>query len=436
MRGLLNRINKNVLLKVASYNSVWVLIRIATGAVMSRILADYVGPAGLTILGNLRDFVQGIGVLSVLGLNNGLVKKASEHREDPGRVTTLFTTGWTISLFTSLIIGICIYTSAAWLNAQLVVTANYQIVFEVFAITLPFYVVFVMITSLLQGYELYHRFITLNILASLLAFGLSVYLTITFATLGALYALISVPVIQIFIAVFFVRTLNHQTPLRISQLFKLKIDGGSLKVLLGYSALALFSAIVIPLVTIIVRDYLRSTLDDTTTGYWEAMTRISSYYMMFATSLISMYVLPRLSRDDGYLNYRQTTTHFYRTILPLVAVGMVVVYFSRELLIGQLFNSEFYPVLPLFKWQLLGDFIKICCLVLAFRFIAVNSIKKYLIAEVLSLLSFLAFSYYFINRYGIEGVVMAHLANYVFYAMVLLWLLRKELFASIPDSVE
>jgi PST family polysaccharide transporter len=115
--------------------------------------------------------------------------------------------------------------------------------------------------------------------------------------------------------------------------------------------------------------------------------------------------------------------------LPLVVVGLIAFYFSRNLIISILFTEEFEDSSRLFKWQLLGDFIKIVTTVMAFRFIAMNDLWRYLIAEVLSILSFYLFSLYLIPTYQEQGVVMAYLGNYLFYLALLLVILRKELFS-------
>jgi PST family polysaccharide transporter len=191
--------------------------------------------------------------------------------------------------------------------------------------------------------------------------------------------------------------------------------------------MALVSAFLLPLVAILVRDHVRLTVSDEAAGWWEAMVRIASYYMMFITSLISLYVLPRLSANDTASNYRATIASFYKTMLPIVVLGMIVVYLLRDFLIAFLFSAEFEPVSALFKWQLVGDFIKVVTTVLAFRFIAVNDLKRYLLAEFISVLCFYLAAHVLITSYGVEGVVMAHVITYAVYLATLLVMLRKEL---------
>jgi PST family polysaccharide transporter len=431
MRILFQRLHKNVLLKVAGFNSIHVFIKIGTGAVMSWVLANYVGAAGMGILGNLRNFMQGLLTFSVLGLENGLVKNTAQFQGEPEQLKKVYATSWIMSLSASIIAAIVVFFAASWLDQTLIATAvDYSIVFKLVALSLPFYVVFVLLTSLLQGFEWYKKFIILNIIISTLVFGVSLALVFQYKFTGALYSLVLVPILQAVAALSYL-FLQKEKPMPLTELFGFHFDKAVSRKLLKYSIMALVSALLIPLVNILVRDQVRIEVSDEAAGWWEAVVRISSYYMLFVTSLISIYVLPSLSKDASHKNYRSTIWNFYKTILPLVVVGLLVVYFSRNLIISILFTEEFEESSALFKWQILGDFMKIVTTVMAFRFIAMNDLRRYLIAEVLSILSFYLLSFYLIPIYQEEGVVMAYLGNYLFYLALLLVILRKELFGKI-----
>jgi len=426
MRALFTSLNKNLLLKVASFNSVHVILRILTGAIMSNIIANYVGAAGMGIMGNLRNFVQGVQSFAVLGLENGLIKNTAELKEQKERLAQTLATGWTLAFIATIIMMVVVFTAAPWLDRVLIATDySFVTLFRVFAGVLPFWVFFVFMSSLLQGFEHYKKFITLNIIISLCVFGMSAILIYERNLIGALYSIILTPVVQCIVALFFWK--NSIGSIGFSKFFTIKPEGDVVKQLLKFSTMALISALLLPLVTILVRDHMRLTVSDEAAGWWEAMARIASYYMMFITSLISLYVLPRLSTDNTAGNYRATIALFYKTMLPIVIVGMVVVYLVRDFLIAFLFSAEFEPASVLFKWQLAGDFLKVITTVLAFRFIAINDLKRYLLAEFISVLCFYIAAHALITRYGVEGVVMAHVATYAVYLVTLLVLLRKEL---------
>jgi PST family polysaccharide transporter len=418
--------NKNLLLKVASFNSVHVFLRIVTGAIMSNIIANYVGAAGMGIIGNLRNFVQGVQSFAVLGLENGLVKNTAQLKDQKEKLAQTLATGWTLAFVAAIIMMVVVYATAPWLN-RVLIAADYSFVtlFRVFAGVLPFWVLFVFMSSLLQGFEHYRKFITLNIIIGLCVFAMSALLIYERNLVGALYSIILTPVVQCVVALFFWKYAIGA--IGFSKFFAMKLDGAAAKQLLKFSLMALVSAFLLPLVAILVRDHVRLTVSDEAAGWWEAMVRIASYYMMFITSLISLYVLPRLSANDTASNYRATIASFYKTMLPIVVLGMIVVYLLRDFLIAFLFSAEFEPVSALFKWQLVGDFIKVVTTVLAFRFIAVNDLKRYLLAEFISVLCFYLAAHVLITSYGVEGVVMAHVITYAVYLATLLVMLRKEL---------
>ncbi|MEO9501556.1 O-antigen translocase [Nonlabens ulvanivorans] len=430
MRSLLSFFTKNVLLKVASFNGVFILIRIGIGAIMSRIIADYAGAAGMAIMGNLRNFTQGIQTFAVLGFEHGLVSYAAAYRKDFTELKKHYKTAWSLSIISSLILAILIFIAAPWLDDYLIATdISFTTVFRLFAVSLPFYVVFIFITSLLQGFEFFKKYITLQIVISLVIFIISAYLIYTFNLTGALYSIVIVPFIQCVVAFFFLKsTIQHQVPL--FELIGIQWSQETAKKLFSYSAMALVSAFLLPLVAILVRNEVRTQVGDAAAGWWEGMIRVSNYYILFATSLISMYVLPKLSKNKSSSHFRTTISHFYKTILPFLLLGLIAVYISRDYIILYLFNADFEGMEPLFKWQLIGDFIKIVTTVLAFQFIARNNIKRYLVAEIVSVLSFYIFSMILLPLYSIEGIVMAHVANYIVYFIVIVILLKKELFNS------
>lgn len=426
MRNLLRYFNRNLLLKVAGYNSIHIMLRIATGAVISSILANFLGPSGLAVMGNFRNFFQGLQTFSVLGMENGLVRYAAQFKNQRHELNSIFSTAARVSLLMTLVLCVLVFVGAPALDRYLIgLEKSYAPVFKCLAITLPFYVLFTLISSLLQGFEWYKKFIIINIIVNLLVFATSIPLIYFFFLDGALLAIALTPVLQCLIAAGIWWRLKKDMSFK--EVLGSKFKRFTFKPLLGYSSMAMLSAFLIPVTFIAVRQDVREVLGDVVAGNWEGLQRVSGYYMMFVTTLVSLYVLPQLSKDFSHQNFRKTSVHFYKTILPLVSLGLVIIYLSREWIVTYLFTEEFTGMLSLFKWQLMGDFIKIVTTVLAFRFIAVNDFKRYAVAEMLSLLSFYLANYILIRTYGDQGVVIAHLVSYIIYLGALLVLLRKEL---------
>lgn len=423
----MRRLNRNLLLKVAGYNSIHILLRIGIGAVMSWVLARFIGPSGMAVLGNLRNFFQGIQSFSILGLENGLVSYATQYQSKQEKLINVYGTAWAACLTVTVCLSAAVFLAAPFLDDWLIdLNTDYAFIFQCMALAMPFYVLFMLISSLLQGFEWYKRFVILNIIVNVIVFATSLYLIYAFQLSGALLAIVLAPIVQCIVGFVLWKRSDHTGLL--TRILWIRFDLSTVKPLLSYSTMALISAVLIPLTYIAVRQDVRNVLGDVVAGDWEMLQRLSGYYLLFVTSLISLYVLPQLSKDFSAVVYKKTILHFYKTILPPVALGLVTIFLCRELIVEYLLTDEFSGMLPLFKWQLAGDLVRIVTTVMAFRFIAINDLKRYLIAEVVSLGTFYVANYFMIRHYGNAGVVMAYLTSYIFYALALLILLRKELF--------
>ena len=74
MKFLNRLIGGNVLLKVTSLNSLSVIAQMVCGLIISKVIAVFVGPQGMTLIGNLRNFLGAAQQVSILGMYNGIVK--------------------------------------------------------------------------------------------------------------------------------------------------------------------------------------------------------------------------------------------------------------------------------------------------------------------------------------------------------------------------
>jgi PST family polysaccharide transporter len=190
--------------------------------------------------------------------------------------------------------------------------------------------------------------------------------------------------------------------------------------------MAIFSAITGPFVYIFLRNHLIDSVGIEEAGYWESMSRISSYYMLFVSSLMSMYFLPQLAVSNE-VKTKLIFRNYFKTIVPVFFIGIVLIYFSRNLIITILFTNEFQPVSNLFFWQLLGDFFKVCSWILALHFLAKKQTFAYFVSEILSYSMLIVLGYFAINHFAAEGAVLAYAVTYLFYLCMLLLNFRKYL---------
>ena len=151
---------------------------------------------------------------------------------------------------------------------------------------------------------------------------------------------------------------------------------------------------------------------------------------------MALYILPRFSEIDNVKEFRKEVFSFYKTIMPWFGLGLLVIYIFKSFIVTAVFSDEFKPVEDLFLWQLLGDFIKVLSIVIAYQFLAKKMFWHYIVTEAFLVVITYVTSIYFINLYGVKGAVIGHLVSYVMYYGVVLLIFGSSLFGVDNDRVE
>ncbi|UPS91834.1 oligosaccharide flippase family protein [Bizionia sp. M204] len=431
MKRLLNYINSNVLFKVASLNSVSMLVKIISGFLTSKVIALFVGLEGMALIGNLRNFLSSVQAVSTLGLYNGVVKYVAEFKENTLELSKTISTVFYSGFIATIIVSFFCYYNAESINDSVFAYYNdYAYVIRIMAIALPFYALNMFIFGILNGFSKYKILIVINIIGQI--FGLSITILLIYKERldGALISVVISESLLFFITL--VGIANRRSLAGLIQVKHISLD--YVKKLSSYSVMAIFSAFLLPIVAIAIRNYITDTVGLREAGMWESMNRISRYYLMFVSSLLTLYILPRFSEIDNKKEFRAEVFNFYKTIIPIFAGGLLVIYLLRHIIVLVLFTEEFKPVADLFLWQLLGDFVKVLSIVIAYQFLAKKMFWHYIITEAFSVAILYFMSIYFIDIYGVKGANIAHFASYVLYYGLILLIFSSSLFGVISED--
>ena len=431
MKQIIKYINDNVLFKVASLNTGSVLTRIITGFLTSKAIALFIGAEGLALIGNLRNFLSSVQAISILGFYNGAVKYIAEFKENLVELSKTISTLFYLGLTSTILISLFCYFNAEAINIYIFSEENdYAYVIKILACVLPLYAANMFIFSIMNGFSKYKILIIINIIGQILCLFITLLLIYQERLDGALISVVVAESIIFLITL--VAILNRRS---LIPLIKIKnVNLSVAKNLSAYSMMSLFTVILLPLVTIYIRTYIIDTIGKEEAGFWEAMTRISRYYLLFITSLLTLYILPRFSEIDTKIAFRKEVFNFYKTIIPVFGLGLIVIYFLRSFIIQVIFSNDFRPVEDLFFWQLLGDFIKVLSIVIGYQFLAKKMFWHYILTEAFSIVVLYFASIYFIDNYGIKGAAIAHFVNYVLYYIVILLIFGNTLFGKLPQE--
>lgn len=431
MKRFLNYINNNVLLRVASLNSVSVFVRILAGFFTSKAIAVFVGAEGMALIGNLRNFLSSMQSISILGLYNGVVKYVAEFKNNTKELSKTLSTAFYAGFIVTMLVSFLCYINADSINDYLFSSRyHYGYIIKILALALPFYALNMFTFSILNGFSKFRIIIVINIIGQILGLSITIFLIWQKKIEGAL---ISVAITESLIfLITFVGIANQRN---LSHLVKVKsISFKFIKNYSSYSVMALFTAIILPLVALEIRSYIIEHVGLKEAGFWEAMTRISKYYLMFINTLLALYILPRFSEIDTIKEFRKEVFNFYKTILPVFTLGLLFIYLTRTIIVRVVLSKEFEPVEDLFLWQLLGDFVRVLSSVIAYQFLAKKMFWHYIITEAFSVAILYISSVYFIDLFGVKGAVIAHFVNFVLYFAVILLIFYSSLFGVIPEE--
>ena len=249
------------------------------------------------------------------------------------------------------------------------------------------------------------------------------FLVIKFALLGSLFAM----VFNLSVIFFITLLLVVKSPWFHFSYFKQGFDKESGVKLGKYILMALVSAIMVPLSQMLVRDYIAHSLDWQSAGYWQGIWYISSMYLMVVTTSLGVYYLPRLSEIKNPFELKKEIVDGYKIILPIVTVVALGIYGFKEYIVYIAFTKSFMPMLELFKWQLIGDVIKIASWLLSYLMLAKAMTKLYIYTEIIFSTLFVFLSMWCIDSFGLIGVTYAFVLNYLLYFMVMVFIFRREI---------
>ncbi|OYY26759.1 MAG: lipopolysaccharide biosynthesis protein, partial [Sulfurovum sp. 39-42-12] len=313
------------LIKTSILSAIATIIRVIAGFVSVKIVAVYIGPSGLALVGQMQSFIGMMSSVASAGIGSGVVKYTAEHYEDESAKQKIWSSALKISLVLIVPMAVAIIFLAEFISLKLLHTREYSSVFIVFAVSLVFFVLNGLLSSILNGQKEIKRLTLLNIAGALFGLGVTIVLVVNYQLYGALVAGIVSQSIVFFITLGFVLKSNW---------FKLSLFVGSLdkaymKKLLKYSAMALTSAISIPLSHMYLRDYIGTHIGWDEAGYWQAIWRISETYLMLVTTTLSIYYLPKLSSLQDRSELKHELLHGYKIIMPLVIVMALGIYLFR-----------------------------------------------------------------------------------------------------------
>ncbi len=431
MKKLIKYINSQVLVSAVRLHSATVLTKLVAGFLTTKFIAYHIGPEGMALIGNMRSFLSSVQSFGLMGIYNGLVKYIKQYRQETLGLSKTLSTAYYLGFLATSIIAILSYYNAEVIHDILFSDRyDYVYVIKIMALALPFYSLNLFSYSIMNGFEKYRFLMVINIIGQIMGLAVTLLLIYQDNIDGALVAVVIAPSLMFLITL--VGIMNRRNFMKLIKVSN--IDFAWLKKFQPFILMAVVSGILFPLVFIGIRNYIISSEGLQDAGLWEAMNRISTYYLMFINSIMALYFLPRFAEIDNKKEFRKEVFEFYKTVVPVFGLGLLVIYLLRPFIVSIFLTEEFVKTEELFGYQLLGDFLKIMSVVIAYQFIAKKMFWHFIITEIFLMIMIYTTSIYLIDSYGVVGANMGHFASYGMYFIIVLLLIGSSLFGVIQED--
>ncbi len=404
-----------------SLNSISVAVSFVLGIISTKIISHFLGTSGMALLGSFRNFSTMLKSIATLGISNSVVKLVVENKNDKRELSIIYSTFFWLFLIVSLVFGCTTLFLAKPISQLLFFTDSYFVPIQFFGILLPIMVINTFWLAIYNGLEQFKRIVYIQIVSNVLVFGLTAFLIWKQSIIGGLLSIAIGEFLMVLVTFIYVRNDATYFQFDLQKIISKKY----ISVIKNFSIMALLSAVIAPITLIFIRNFIVNTHSIEEAGIWDAVNRLSSFYMLFFSSGLSMYYMPKLASLQTDSEFKTELKSYFKTLVPLFLLMLIVIFICKGIIVKIAFTNEFESVNELLIWQLLGDFFRIMTLAFGFQILVKTMMKRYFIIEIIFNLTYLVFSIYLIELVSIEGALQAYFYSNVICFVLVLLMFRK-----------
>ncbi|WP_413525634.1 O-antigen translocase [Photobacterium phosphoreum] len=404
--------------KVIIWNGLSVAVKMLSLMGINKVLAYYTGPSSFAYISQLQNITNMALVLPVNSISTATVKYASDNENIDKN--SLIKTCFTMMLFCCFIVFLSFNFFSREISLYTFKTIDYEYIFNIYSVSIFFFAINSFCLNLMNGLREIKKYIISNILGNIFSFFLFLILIVNMNYQGALICIVSSQIINATISVF---VLKKYIRIRFRELVG-KVSLEDFIQVIKFSSMAVFAGFILPISLSIIRNIIIDNDGIVVAGIWDATWKISSIYLMFISTTLSVYYLPVFSREKSKVKLRNEVVKGCVIVFLLTAFCGVAIFYLKDHLISILFSKDFHMVSELIGYQLFGDSIKMISWVLGYFLISKACVKYYILTESFQWLSFILITYLSITKYGIVGVQYAYIFSQLVYLIVIIFCVR------------
>ncbi len=390
------------------------VINILCSIVRVKLVAVWLGPVGVGLIGIYNSAIETINSIGQLGLRNSGVRDIASATGDEKRLSrvAMILSRWTWCL--AIISGFATLVLSPWLSQITFHDSNHIIGFIVLSVSVFFSGITNAPLAVLQGMRRLKRLARASVYGAVggLAVSLPMYY---YWGLESIAPSIAAYAIVTFLASWFLRERLPQPDPKptTSEIYH---EG------LGFVKLGIFMTVSLFLTLVanyIFLAYLNLQAGTAEVGYYQAGYTIVTRYIGLVFTAIIMEYYPRLSQvANSKWRLSVFASHEMLLGVAIIVPCAAAMTAADNLVLQLMYDQDFSVVSPYLNWALAGTVLRAVSWCMAVVILAKGDGKAYLVTEGLSALMFVALSIGGWQIVGLRGLGIAYLLWYASYTLI------------------
>ncbi len=413
-------LSRSIIKGMGIFGSVQV-VSIICSILRAKLVAMWIGPAGIGLFGLYNSAIEMIGSISGLGIRQSSVRDiAANGDKDRSRLSLVVAVvrrwSWLVGLFGALITLSCAELLSRWTFGD----STHIWGFVLLSIVLLVNALTNGEQAILQGTSKLKRLAQASVYGAMGGLVISIPLFYFLKIDSIVPSIIAYALSTGFFAWIF-RNKNIPTIEHLSM--KTTINTGGAFVKLGiFMTISSFVAL---LCSYLFIAYLNHTEGTATVGYYQAGYTLINKYSGLILTAIGMEYYPRLAKvAHSRLRINTFVNHEISVVLLVLMPVIAAFLLFRTLIVEILYSSEFMIVIPFISWGIMGMIFRGISWCMAFVIIAKGSGKIFIVTESIDAILGLALNITFYHLWGLEGLGVSYIIWYVLYT-IMIWIVCK-----------
>jgi PST family polysaccharide transporter len=198
----LQQFSQTNLFKISFYNGLSLFVKLLAGFISSKAIAYFLGPSGLVLTANLRNFIAVSENIGLMGLQNAIVIEVAQNKDNKEKLNTILQTLMVFFLGCTLVLSLIIVLFYK-IIAQKLLLQEYSFIILWAAFFIPHQVFYIFFLQILNGLQEFKKLYLTHIFGNIFYVIFSVILLWKLGVLGGLISVLFAPFILFCVALYY-----------------------------------------------------------------------------------------------------------------------------------------------------------------------------------------------------------------------------------------